>query len=449
MTFLPPPSSMPPSLPAPAAAPSGSRRPPLAALDFGRRPFLVIWETTQACDLACVHCRASATPSRDAAELDTAEAMRLMDEVREFGEDGAPPPLFVLTGGDPLKRPDVLELIAYGTRIGLRVAMTPSGTPLMTPEVLARVRDAGLARLAVSIDGATREVHDAFRRVDGSFDWTVSMLRAARELGLPTQINTTITRRTLGDLEAMSELVAELGAVLWSVFLVVPTGRAQLEDAPSAGEVEEAFQWLAARAERGPFDVKTTAAPHFRRVLLQRQVARRRAARAAGGEGAALAGGVGFTLGAMAGAGPGFTAEDVPALPPDLVGRAKGVNDGNGLVFISHRGVVYPSGFLPEPCGNVRRERLRDAYREHPSFVALRDTDVLKGKCGRCEFRNVCGGSRARAHAMTGDWLEADPLCAYEPPAWRKAVAAGAEPPLADYFAKRIPGWRTLAAGRG
>jgi AdoMet-dependent heme synthase len=423
---------------APPAEPR--RRPPLAAMDFARRPFLVIWETTQACDLACVHCRASATPDRHRAELGTVEAMALMDEVRAFAEacpegserDGAPPPLFVLTGGDPLKRPDVVDLIAYGTGIGLRVAMTPSGTPLMTREVLARVKDAGLARLAVSLDGATREVHDAFRRVDGSFDWTVSMLRAARELGLPTQINTTVTRRTIGDLEAMAELVAEVGAVLWSVFLVVPTGRAGLDDVPSAAEVERAFEWLAARAERGPFDVKTTAAPHYRRVHLQRQVAARRAARAGGADGAPLSAGVGFTLGAMG---------DEAELPPDVIGRAKGVNDGNGFVFVSHRGVVYPSGFLPEPCGNVRTDSLRDVYRRHPTFVALRDADALAGKCGLCEFRRVCGGSRARAYAMTGDWREADPLCAYEPPAWRRAVAAGEAEALDAYFARRVPGW--------
>ncbi|MGZ8469237.1 MAG: TIGR04053 family radical SAM/SPASM domain-containing protein [Gemmatirosa sp.] len=423
MSFAPPAHA--PQLPARATSP----RPAIASLDFARRPFLVIWETTQACDLACVHCRASATPTRDAGELDTGEAMRLMDEVRAL-DDGGPPPLFVLTGGDPLRRPDILALIAYGTRIGLRVAMTPSGTPLMTRDVLARVRDAGLARLAVSLDGATRAVHDAFRRVDGSFDWTVSMLRAARELGVPTQINTTITRRTLGDLEAMAALVADVGAVLWSVFLLVPTGRAQLADAPSPEAVEQAFAWLAAHAEHAPFDVKTTAAPHYRRVLLQRQVAARRVARAHGADGAdvPLVGGVGF------------------ALPADVVGRAKGVNDGNGFVFVSHRGVIYPSGFLPEPCGNVRRERLRDVYREHPTFRALRDADALRGKCGLCEFRYVCGGSRARAHAMTGDWLEADPLCAYEPPAWRRAVACGEADDTHDYFARRVPGWNPASA---
>ncbi|HEU5174907.1 MAG TPA: TIGR04053 family radical SAM/SPASM domain-containing protein [Gemmatimonadaceae bacterium] len=414
------------------ARPASRGKPPLASVDFARQPFLVIWETTQACDLACVHCRASATPNRDAGELQTTEAMRLIDEVRAFGEDGGVPPLFVLTGGDPLKRPDILPIVEYAARSGVRVAMTPSGTPLMTPEVLERLRDAGLARLAVSLDGASREVHDAFRRVPGSFDWTMRMLRAARDLGLPTQINTTITRRTIGDLEAMSRIVADVGAVLWSVFLVVPTGRAQLEDLPDPEAIERAFEWLARHAESAPHDVKSTAAPHYRRVLVQRQVAARRTARAAGEEAAPLHGGAGF---AMAGDAHAMAAAGLPA---DVIGRAKGVNDGNGFVFVSHRGTIYPSGFLPEPCGNVRTQRLRDVYRDHPTFRALRDTDLLKGKCGMCDFRNVCGGSRARAEAMTGDWLEADPLCAYEPPAWKKAVAAGEAEATAEYFARRL-----------
>ena len=433
----------PPLRPPPPAAPGG--RPPIAAIDFARQPFLVIWETTQACDLSCVHCRASAQPLRDPLELRTDEAKRLMDEVRAFAEDGGPAPLFVLTGGDALKRADILELVAYGAGIGLRMALTPSGTPLMTRDVLVRLQAAGLSRLAVSLDGASAAVHDAFRRVDGSFDWTVRMLHEARALGLPTQVNTTITRRTIDDLPAMAELVGEVGAVLWSVFLVVPTGRAGLADAPSPEAVERAYAWLAARAATAPFDVKTTAGLHYRRVLLQRQTALRRAVGdAGGGEGdagapPALHGGIGFAL-----AGEVHAAH---ALPPDVIGRARGVNDGNGFVFVSHRGVIYPSGFLPEPCGNVRRESLRQVYREHPTFVALRDPDGYRGKCGMCEFRHVCGGTRSRAFAMTGDWLESDPLCAYEPPRWLRAVARGEAEPTAAYFARRVPGWAQALAG--
>ncbi len=377
----------------------------------------MIWETTRACDLACVHCRASAVPRRDPRELSTDEAFRLLDEVRAFAEDGRPAPLMVLTGGDPLKRPDVHEIVAYGTRIGLRMTMTPSGTPLMTPAVLARLRDAGLARLAVSLDGASRAVHDAFRRVPGSFDWTVAMLRAARALGLPTQVNTTITRRTIGDLAAMGDLVADVGAALWSVFVVVPTGRAELGDVPDADAVERALEWLAAHAERAPHDVKTTAAPHYRRVLLQRRTAARRA------------GGLAAAQAAHA------------AAPVGVVGRAGGVNDGNGFVFVGHRGDVHPSGFLPVPCGNVRTERLRLIHDMDSGARNGGSAEALVASGGLCASRQGCGGWRARAHAMTGDWRESDPLCAYEPPAWRRAVARGEQEPRAAYFARRVAGW--------
>ncbi|HEU4643390.1 MAG TPA: TIGR04053 family radical SAM/SPASM domain-containing protein [Gemmatimonadaceae bacterium] len=369
------------------------QRPVPASVDFDRAPFLVIWETTQACDLACLHCRASARPARDPLELTTAEARALVDAVRRLGR-----PLFVLTGGDPLKRPDTVSLVEYAASTGLRVALTPSGTPLMTPRVLASLRDAGLARLAVSLDGATARGHDAFRGVAGSFDWTVGMLRAARELGLSTQVNTTITSLNVGDLESLITLVGELGIALWSVFFVVPTGRARREQLPSADVVEGVLERLAELAATAPFDIKTTAAPHYRRVLLQR----RREARRAGAVEAAGPGGVGA------------------GMISDGVGRARGVNDGNGFVFVSHRGEIFPSGFLPVSAGNVRTHELGDVYRRHDTFRALRDADRLKGKCGACEYRWICGGSRARAFAMTGDYLEADPLCAYVPTAWRR-----------------------------
>lgn len=372
-------------------------RPTLGAIDFDVAPFLVIWETTQACDLACLHCRASARPSRDRAELTTAEATRLMDGARAMGS-----PLFVLTGGDPLKRPDTVSLVRYGSEIGLRVALTPSGTPLMTRSVLAALRDAGLARLAVSLDGSTAAIHDGFRGVSGSFEWTVRMLRAARELGLSTQINTTITRHDLADIEPLIALVCELGIALWSVFVVVPTGRAHREQLPTAEELEAVFHRLYELSTTVPFDIKTTAAPFYRRVVLQRQRAERRA-RAMGDARAPLAGGIGFTL-------------------ADGIGRARGVNDGNGFVFVSHRGEIYPSGFLPVSAGNVRTHDLGTVYRTHELFRALRDADALGGKCGVCEFRHICGGSRARAYAMTGDYLAADPLCAYVPAAWASTL---------------------------
>ncbi len=397
-----------------AAPGAAAPRPRIPEVDFDRSPFLVIWETTQACDLACLHCRAEARPFRDRGELSTLEAMRMMNQVRRFGR-----PLFVLTGGDPLKRPDTVDLVRHGARLGLRMAMTPSGTPLMTPEIVRRLADAGLSRLAVSLDGSTAAIHDRFRGVAGSYDWTVRMIRAAREIGLSTQINTTVSRYNLDDFEAMTGLMGELGISLWSVFFLVPTGRARAEDIASPEEFERVFHRMYDLSKRAPFDVKSTAAPQYRRVILQRQVAERRSgARSARPE--PLTPGLGFSL-------------------ADGVGRAKGVNDGNGFLFISHLGEIYPSGFLPLSAGNVRRDDVVEVYRESPLFRSLRDPDRLKGKCGVCEYREVCGGSRARAYALTGDPLEAEPFCTYLPPRYARMVERGEAEPVERYFEARTP----------
>jgi AdoMet-dependent heme synthase len=387
--------------------------------DFGRAPWLVIWETTRACDLACLHCRAEAVPGRDPRELGTEEAKRLLRTIREFGR-----PLVVLTGGDPLKRPDVVELVGYGSELGLRMAMTPSGTPLMTPEILSALKRAGLKRLAVSVDGSSAAIHDAFRGVAGSYDWTLAMLRHARELGLPTQVNTTVSRYNLDDFDGLCALMTELGIVLWSVFFLVPTGRARAEDVADAEAFEAVFHRMYALSQRVPFDIKSTAAPQYRRVVVQREVSRRRA------------GAVGSTVSERPTGGPGFTLGDG-------VERARGVNDGDGFVFVAHDGEIYPSGFLPVSAGNVRTADLVAVYRTSPLFVALRDRDRLRGKCGVCEYRAICGGSRARAYATTGDWLESDPYCAHEPSRWRRMVANGEAEPTAEYFARRMRGFGT------
>jgi radical SAM protein len=370
------------------------RRPALAAVDFDEAPFLVIWEVTRACDLACKHCRAEAVDFRHPLELTTAEAKAMLSEVRRFGR-----PLFVLTGGDPLKRPDVVEIVEHGAEIGLRMAMTPSGTPLMTEEVLRELHAAGLSRLAVSLDGSTASIHDAFRGVAGSYDWTLAMLHTAREIGLSTQVNTTVSRFNLADFTALSHLMTELEISLWSAFFLVPTGRARPRDVASAAEFEAVFHQMYELSRSAPFDIKSTAAPQYRRVILQRQVAERRAGeRASSPE--PITAGIGFSL-------------------ADGVGRAKGVNDGDGFLFISHTGEIYPSGFLPLRAGNVRRDDLVDIYRNSPLFRRLRDRTLLKGKCGVCEYRDVCGGSRARAYALTGDYLEAEPYCTHIPARWR------------------------------
>jgi AdoMet-dependent heme synthase len=354
---------------------------------FAKTPFIVFWETTRACDLVCVHCRACAIPRRDPRELSTQEGKDLLTEIRDMGC-----PLVVLTGGDPAKRPDLVELVRHGNAEGLRMALTPSATPLIDRSLLESLRDAGLARLAVSLDGATAATHDGFRGVQGSFDRTFEILRAARELGLTTQINTTISEHNIDDLERIAALCADLDIELWSVFLLVPTGRGVDLDILDPDRVESLLQRLARIAPMAPFDVKTTAAPHFRRILLQQKVAR----------------------------------DDITGLSEDGIGRApRGVNDGQGIAFVSHVGDIYPSGFLPIRCGNVRDGGLTRTYRMHPLFRELRDPDLLGGKCGVCEFRRVCGGSRARAHAMNGDPLSYDPSCAYLPRRWPAEAEPG------------------------
>ena len=365
-------------------------------INFEERPFVAIWETTQACDLSCVHCRASAQPARSPLELSTDEAKRLIDDIA-----GLEVPVFVLTGGDPLKRPDIFELVRYASEHNVRISLTPSATPLLTRENIIQLKESGLARLAVSLDGPTAEIHDAFRRVKGSYEWTINAVKWAREIGLPVQINTTITRHNLAQLDDTITLLETLDIVLWSVFFLVPTGRGQSIDLISAEEFEQVFQRLYETSQRVMFDIKSTEAQHYRRFLLQRRTEARR-------------------LGQQ----PAPTFSRIPQyadIPlgmetPDGIGRApRGINDGKGFVFISHLGEVFPSGFLPVSGGNVRKQSLTEIYRNSPMFRSLRDSKNLEGKCGRCEFREICGGSRARSYAMTGNMFAEEPCCAYEP----------------------------------
>lgn len=358
------------------------------ALDFEDHPLIAIWETTQACDLVCVHCRACATPRRDPRELSTTEGKALLDAIAAMGT-----PLCILTGGDPAKRSDLVELVAHGRAAGLTMALTPSGTPLMTRALLCELQAAGLARVAVSVDGPNEQVHDAFRGVPGSFAESLRILRQARELGLETQVNFTLSRSSLGLLGDMADLTRDVGATMFVVFLVIPTGRAKASLSLTADEVESALEELALVATTHPFQVKTTAAPHFRRVLLQRH---------------------------HKGTPMGLHGDERDG----VVRGPRGINDGSGFLFVSHTGDVYPSGFLPITAGNVRLQRLADLYRNSPVFKHLRDSAQLAGKCGECPFREVCGGSRARAYAATGDAWAEDPACAYVPPKLRKDRAS-------------------------
>ena len=351
--------------------------------DFAHSPFLVIWEVTRACALACVHCRADAIHRRNPRELTTEEGCRLIDQVRAFG---ATPPLFVLTGGDPMRRPDLADLVGYAAGTGLTVALTPSGTAAVTRARLAELKAAGLSRVAVSLDGPTPETHDAFRGVRGSYAWTMRIIESAIDLGLPLQINSTISRRTLADFEAMAARVAEFPLTLWALFFLIQTGRgaslAQITDE----ECERLLNRLYDLSQTTPFGIKTTGAPHYQRVVWQREERRQRA---------------------------GLPAQAVERLRQLRAPRS--VNDGNGFVFIDHLGNICPSGFLPVARGNVRTASLADVYRTDEVFTRLRNANALFGKCGRCGFREMCGGSRSRAFAATGAVMASDPLCAYEP----------------------------------
>nr|WP_315363678.1 TIGR04053 family radical SAM/SPASM domain-containing protein [Cytobacillus firmus] len=368
--------------------------------DFNKDPFIVIWELTRACQLKCLHCRAEAQYRRDPRELSFEEGMALIDQIREMNN-----PMLVFTGGDPLMRQDVFDIAEYAVKKGVRVSMTPSATPNVTKEAIEKAKQVGLARWAFSLDGPNAEIHDHFRGTSGSFDLTIERIKYLHELEIPVQINTVISRYNIDYLEEMAKVVEELKCVLWSVFFLVPTGRGQEKDMISPVEHEKVFTWLYNLSKKVSFDIKTTAAQHYRRVVIQQKMKEAKDQN-----------------------------EDIQYLDAltqqgltgsiDGLGRApKGVNDGNGFVFISHIGDVYPSGLLPVKAGNVREQPLAEIYRESPIFKDLRNPDKYKGKCGQCEFRYVCGGSRSRAFAMTGDYMESEPFCVYIPKALRKNAA--------------------------
>jgi radical SAM protein len=373
---------------------------PYTRSDFDHSPLLVFYETTRACDLMCRHCRADAQRRRDPAELTTLQARRLIAELTVFPK----PPLLVFTGGDPLKRDDVFELVGFAADAGLKTAMTPSATPLVTAPAVSRLRAAGLHRLAVSLDGATPRTHDRFRRVRGSFLRTLEIIRDANRCGLPVQVNTTLASHNLCELDTMAQVLSGLGGVvMWSVFFLVPTGRAGAggRGGPvrlSADEAEAAFETLWHHAARQPYAIKTTEAPHYRRFLAQKAAARRRAS----------GGGAGSAAGGAAADAPHFV----------------GTNDGKGVLFVSHTGEIFPSGFLPIGCGRFPFDSVVRVYQKSALFQALRDPDRLHGKCGACEFRKVCGGSRARAFAVSGDPLGEEPDCAYVPAGWDRGPRA-------------------------
>lgn len=357
-----------PTSPHPHAGMSGG-------FDFNQRPFIVFWEITRACALACKHCRAEAQTHAHPHELDTAQAKKLLDDLATLA-----PPLLVITGGDPMMRRDILEIISYAKQKGLTVGFSPAATARLINSDFAALKAAGVHRMSLSLDGACEETHDEFRGVKHTFARTLEAARMANEAGIPLQVNTTITKDTIDEFDRFAELVASMKPAMWSVFLLVPTGRAALEQMPTAAQVEQVLDKLEQLSHQVSFDIKTTEAHHYRRVGLQQAKKRGSAPRR-------------------------------PALA---------TRDGKGVMFISHVGEIQPSGFLPITAGNVKQHDVGEIYRHAELFKQLRDDDLLGGKCGYCEYRRICGGSRSRAYGVSGDYFAADPLCVYQPPAWLK-----------------------------
>lgn len=344
--------------------------------DYRRTPLNVYWEVTNACALACRHCRAMAVPTPPPGELSTDEGKALLRSLRGFGD---PLPNLVFTGGDPLVRPDLFELVDEAASLGLSIALTPSATPRLTEDVLRELHAHGVSAFGLSLDASNAARHDGIRGIPGCFDKTVTAARWIAELGVPLQVNTLVARETADDLPAVAELLASLGIARWSLFFLISVGRGTGLEPVSPAEAEEILGWLAETAPRMPFVASTTEAPFYRRVLLEH-------ARSKG-----------------------------QAASPRAAAPSGAVRDGHGVVFVSSRGDVCPSGFLPVSAGNVRNTSIVDIYRDAEMFRRLHDADGFSGRCGVCEYRNVCGGSRARAFAASGSAFASDPACAYEP----------------------------------
>ncbi len=344
---------------------------------------LVAWETTRNCNLACKHCRASADLGPFDGELDTAASFRLLDQIAELGS-----PIVILTGGEPLLRDDIFDIARYGTDKGLRMVMAPNGT-LITPEHARNMADSGIKRISVSLDGATREKHDDFRGVPGAFDGALRGIELAKEAGIEFQINTTISKLNLDQIPKIQELAVKLGAVAHHIFLLVPTGRGKymIDQEINAREYEETLNWFYDQRDKTPLQLKATCAPHYYRILRQR----------AREEGKKVT----------------FESHGLDAVTRGCLG-------GCGFCFISHRGIVQPCGFLQVDSGNVTQESFADIWRGSKVFLALRNYDDLKGKCGECEYKRVCGGCRARAFEATGDIMDEEPLCSYRPHSQKK-----------------------------
>jgi len=372
-------------------------------------PRLIAWEVTRSCPLACKHCRAAAHLKPYPGELSTQEGKRLLENIASFAK-----PTMILTGGEPMLRTDIYDLAEHAHRLGLPVVMAPCGK-FVDDEAVARMKKAGIHCISISIDGATAASHDAFRGIEGAFDFAMRATEAARRGGLDFQINTTITQHNLAELPEILNLAVRLGATVFNPFLLVPTGRgkelAGQEISPE--DYERTLHWLAQEEGRGDIRIRVTCAPHYTRVLHQRKLL------AMKGSGEKGSGEKGSDPLSVQGSDPFSPACAGPARTP---AGGKGCLGGKAFAFISHVGKVQICGFLETECGDLKKENLdfRKIWETSSVFLAMRDVDRYHGKCGRCEYRRICGGCRARAFAMTDDYLAEEPFCIYQP---RKKVS--------------------------
>ncbi len=381
------------------------------------KPRLIFWEVTKGCNLRCIHCRATATELSSINDLPTTKALNIIKQVSQLAL-----PILVLSGGEPLFRSDIFELASYARDCGLRVALATNGT-LVTREVAHKIVDAGVRRVSISLDGADAATHDAFRGIPGAFEQALAGLRSLQELGMSVQINMTIARHNAHQLPAVLEMARHLGADALHTFLLVPVGCgvgiAEDQMVP-ADEYEKILNWFYDRAQEGGIELKATCAPHYFRVVRQRRAAERRAASMA----EPSHGTSGHEIGPTEITMPGSTGIDLhphgraatgAGHPDSMQAMTKGCLAGTGVAFISYQGEVYPCGYLPALAGNLHQQSLQEIWESSPVFEQLRDTGNLKGKCGYCEFRNICMGCRARAFAATGDFLDEEPFCVYQP----------------------------------
>lgn len=370
-----------------------------AVMDFDTGPILVFWETTRACLLACRHCRAEAVERPVPGQLSTEEGLALIRDLAGFGPR---PPVLILTGGDALMRPDLFELAAFARSLGIPIGLAPSVTPLLTKEVLKRLRALEVRSVSISLDGASAATHEEIRQVPGHFDVTLAALELLVGEGFRVQVNTAVMRDNVEELADVAALVKALGVTVWEVFFLIRVGRATGVEELTPEENEDVAHFLF-DASRYGLTVRTVEAPFFRRVVAWRMAV-----------GLAVDPAEAFSLGPLYRCLSARLRERLGE-PGDIAhARSAGTRDGKGLVFVSHDGHVYPAGFLPLSLGNVRERSIVDIYRHHPLLRAIRRAE-FSGRCSTCEYRDLCGGSRARAFAACGDPLGEDPGCPYLP----------------------------------